>query len=75
MNIPAFPTRGSMGEVTHEGMTLLDHFAGLAMQALIAGDPAYEIEAKMHIEYAYEIAEAMLAERAKRIAARQEGGE
>lgn len=27
---PAFPSHGSMGEVTHEGMTLRDYFAAKA---------------------------------------------
>ena len=32
---PAFPSRGSMGEVVQEGMTLRDYFAAKAMAAII----------------------------------------
>lgn len=31
---PAFPSHGSMGEVTHEGMTLRDYFAAKALPAI-----------------------------------------
>lgn len=34
---PAFPSHGSMGEVTHEGMSLRDYLAAKAMQAGLAG--------------------------------------
>lgn len=57
---PAFPSHGSMGEVTHEGMTLRDYFAAKAMT---------RIESRLRVDHiaemAYEMADAMLAERAK----------
>lgn len=46
--------------VNQFGMTIRDHFAGLAMQGLIARGREIGVEAK-----AYEIADAMLAERKK----------
>lgn len=36
-------TPGGTRYVFNEGMTMLDHFAGLAMQALIAKAPWYEV--------------------------------
>jgi hypothetical protein len=46
----------------HTGMTLLDHFAGLAMQGIIHGySGSYAAAAKVSYEMAYE----MLAERNK----------
>lgn len=33
--LPAFPSHGSMGEVVQDGMTLRQHFAGLALQGLL----------------------------------------
>lgn len=60
---------------THGGMTLRDHFAGLAMQGMYAcptvlrfadGTPAPdEITGEMIAQMAYEQADAMLAEREK----------
>lgn len=50
---PAFPSHGSMGEVSHEGMTLRDYFAG---QALAGSDTISAREA-------YDMADAMLAAR------------
>tara|TARA_R110000868_G_scaffold184041_1_gene425477 strand:- start:914 stop:1120 length:207 start_codon:yes stop_codon:yes gene_type:complete len=44
-------------------MTLRDHFAGLAMQGLIAADVDYSNE--LLVNYAYILADAMLEERAK----------
>jgi hypothetical protein len=60
---PAFPTQFA----DNEGMSLRDYFAAKAMQGLIAsndeeaGDRITEIP-----EYAYRIADAMLAEREKK---------
>ena len=44
-------------------MTLRDHYAGLAMQGLIAADVDYSNE--LLVNYAYILAEAMLKERIK----------
>tara|TARA_R110000868_G_scaffold370740_1_gene634230 strand:- start:261 stop:449 length:189 start_codon:yes stop_codon:yes gene_type:complete len=54
---PAFPTNGG---VTYKGMTLLDYFAGQAMQLYTITD--YEDAAKL----CYSRAEAMIKEREKR---------
>lgn len=35
---PAFPSHGSMGEVSQEGMSLRDYFAAKAMQGFMAND-------------------------------------
>ena len=59
---PAFPSHGSMGEVTHEGMTLRDYFAAKAMQGAIAG-MATRTGTLIYsecAEAAYEMADAML---------------
>jgi hypothetical protein len=42
---PAFPSHGSLGEVTQEGMTLRDYFAAKAMQGELAAmqDPEGEV--------------------------------
>ena len=34
----AFPSHGTMGEVTHEGMTLRQWFAGMALQGMVDSD-------------------------------------
>jgi hypothetical protein len=34
---PAFPSHGSMGEVAHQGMTLLQWYTGMALQGILAG--------------------------------------
>ncbi|KKM79868.1 hypothetical protein LCGC14_1345580 [marine sediment metagenome] len=61
-NPPAFPF-----EVTelggNAGMTLLDYFAGKAMQGLMGIDTTYDNLAK----YSYRAAQAMLKERAKHL--------
>jgi hypothetical protein len=69
-NCRAYPTQNfeydGQGNVIHwqyEGMTLLDHFAGLAMQACLArGDDSNRPGIA---EWSYSMAEAMLKERAK----------
>ena len=61
---PAFPSHGSMGEVSHEGMTLRDYFAAKAMQGLIY-DKLPEQELRTAAKYSYAMADAMLAERKK----------
>jgi len=55
----AFPSHGSMGEVTHDGMTLRDYFAAKAMQTL-AEKHSHEGDVSRN---AYKIADAMLKER------------
>ena len=45
-------------------MTMRDHFAGLAMQGLIAADVDYSNE--LLVNYAYILADAMLLERVKK---------
>ena len=65
-----------------QGMTLLDHFAGLAMQGLLARRGGYTDDdtapdtdgfrqdvptTEITAEYAYNQAEAMIAERARRM--------
>ena len=61
---PAFPSHGAMGEVAHEGMTLRDYFAAKAMPSIEPRDISNEDVAM----FAYELADAMLAERSKRSA-------
>jgi hypothetical protein len=67
--VQGFGTRNGQGvEVVYEqGMTLRDYFAAKAMQALIAVETADNtMEADLWAPHlAYEIADAMLAERAK----------
>ena len=48
------------------GMTLRDWFAGKAMAAIIAADPNFQLTAETASKWAYEQADAMLAEREKR---------
>jgi len=75
---PAFPVVETIeygsGPVEHQhfGMTLLDWFAGKALDGLLAFElqhsgqhPMVNISDKMRAEKAYELARAMLAERAK----------
>ena len=58
---PAFPSHGSMGEVTHEGMTLRDYFAAKAMASVIArGD---DTNRPGMAEWSYAMADAMLKAR------------
>jgi hypothetical protein len=69
-NHRAYPTQnfeydgqGNVLHWQHEGMTLLDHFAGLAMQACLArGD---DTNRPGIAEWSYTMAEAMLKERVK----------
>lgn len=69
-NHRAYPTQnyeydgqGNVLHWQHEGMTLLDHFAGLAMQAYIAR--GVRIDNTAFAKYAYSTADAMLKERVK----------
>lgn len=63
---PAFPSHGSMGEVTHEGMSLRDWFAGQALAGIIQADGAqFFSNPTDHAWTAYAHADAMIAERNK----------
>ena len=76
---PAFPSHGSMGEVTHEGMTLRDYFAAKAMQMQMLWNfmQPLSIHLKTGVDdglpwtdadissWAYDVADAMLEERQK----------
>jgi hypothetical protein len=66
-NEPAFPNIGAISDHQFNGMTLRDYFAAHAMAALIAGDwTGSAVEAELWApSKAYEVADAMLAERAK----------
>lgn len=59
---PAFPSHGSMGEVTHDGMTLRDYFAAKAMQAEMA-QGIHESDFDWMVARCYKVADAMLAAR------------
>lgn len=59
-NPPAFPTKQPLTS-DFLGLTMLDHFAGLAMQIMFAET----IEPKDVAKDAYEMADAMLKERVK----------
>lgn len=64
---PAFPVTESNGMgnaiLTSAGMTLRDYFAAKAMQGMMARPGS--INAKQDAEFAYMLADAMLAARAK----------
>jgi hypothetical protein len=53
-------------------ITLLDHFAGLAMQGLLSADRITEWDGVECAEYAYYQADAMIAERNKHMKERHE---
>ncbi len=62
---PAFPSHGSMGEVTHEGMTLRDYFAARAMEGELASQNVEQQWSALEklAAHAYAVADAMLAAR------------
>lgn len=60
MSEPAFPSHGSMGEVTHEGMSLKDYFAAMAMQAMIQNKGYFFSDREKISINAYDMADAML---------------
>ena len=65
---PAHPSSNGirLGDMTsggHTGMSLRDYFAAMAMQGLLAGQVRAPIDRRA--EVAYEMADAMLKERAK----------
>lgn len=74
-NPPAFPRAMAIHEAGDDpqmGMSLRDHFAGLAMQALMAKSPFEMLlpgevgeKAAKRAQSAYMMADAMLTERAK----------
>lgn len=59
-NPPAFPTKQPLSS-DFLGLTMLDHFAGLAMQGMLAASENYQTSELA--EYAYQVADAMLKER------------
>lgn len=64
---PAFPVLGLQDDEDFNGMTLRDYFAAKALQGMLA-DPQVRIGGNATaalVENAYEVADAMLAERAK----------
>lgn len=66
-NPPAFPV-----STTRSGMTMLDHFAGLALQAIITSagggiGPWSELSKQAATRNAYDLAAAMLTERGTRL--------
>lgn len=72
MNIPAFPTMQSDDldlppSPPQTGMTLLDYFAGRALQGLISVDLDNQVPPVMTAHTAYSYAEAMLKERLERL--------
>lgn len=77
---PAFPANsliksdglpGGYGQVVEsasQGMTLRDYFAAKAMHAFISSKPqdnGFEADKNFAIKYAYQVADAMIAERNK----------
>lgn len=60
---PAFPSHGSMGEVTHEGMSLRDWFAGQALAGLLAADVESGWAMEAAAKTAYRYADAMMQAR------------
>jgi hypothetical protein len=58
---PAFPV--SVHNPYNPGMTLRDHFAGLAMQGFLADGAAPSVSKETISEMAYAMADAMLLER------------
>jgi hypothetical protein len=58
--------REDLREDIREGISLRDHFAGLAMQGLIVADRERDWDIKLNADDAYKQADEMLAEREKR---------
>ena len=61
-NPPAFPQTYQTCQEHMTGMTLLDHFAGLAMQGVVNEE---HMTQEQMAQWCYEMADAMLKERAK----------
>lgn len=66
LNPPSYPTHKDSGTWT-EGLTMLDHFAGLAMQGLLASLNGNGFSAVSVAEEAYDVAANMLIERQKHL--------
>ena len=68
---PAFPVQERECMSAHDGMSLRDWFAGMALQGLLSGcrtetnEIAKEIANNIGIGLAYKMADAMIAERNK----------
>ncbi len=60
---PAYPSHGSMGEVTHEGMTLRDYFAAQALPAMMTEALKFKASPESIARDAYRFADCMLAAR------------
>jgi len=60
---PAFPTDHNKNVA--EGMTLRDYFAAKAMQGILSGRNGLSLECDKWAIAAYELADAMLAERSE----------
>ena len=59
----AFPSHGTMGEVTHEGMTLRQWFAGMALQVItknISLEDFVSLQPQELADVAFKIADAMI---------------
>jgi hypothetical protein len=59
----AFPSHGTMGEVTHEGMTLRQWFAGMALQVItknISLEDFVSLQPQELADGAFKIADAMI---------------
>lgn len=67
MNDWAFPhtIEGNQGTITYQGMTLRDYFAAAVIGHLAASPLRQDLRLEQDVSYAYKIADAMLAERAK----------
>lgn len=55
----------SMGDSRHEAIELRDHFAGLAMQGILANERCNQVTSDVVARWSYAQADDMLAERAK----------
>ena len=62
---PAFPCHGSMGEVVNSGMTLRDYFAAAAVPLVATRAEIDHTGPEDWAAALYQIADAMLAKRAK----------
>lgn len=64
---PAFPVPGLKGHAEFDGMTLRDYFAATALQGWLASfGPSDSPKASSVAIFAYNVADAMLAERGAR---------
>lgn len=59
---PAFPSHGTMGEVTQEGMSLRDFFAASALAGLMSVNP---LDAVFAARESYKVAGEMMKQREK----------